>query len=128
MPTDGPARATRGPTPVNKPFTPADLHISVNVCRVVILIAFSVSFSICLLVFATSRGHVAPAARLPATKPAAKFAPNTLAALPSSPTRPSSFLRIYTWCKQCEMHAIQVWHKCLLVSKTQGTDTYGLKS
>lgn len=54
----------------------------------------NVQTSICLLVLATSRGHVAPAARLPATKPAAKFAPSTLAASPSSPTIPSSFLRI----------------------------------
>lgn len=69
--------------------------------------------SICLLVLATSRGHVAPAARLPATKPAAKLAPNTLAALPSSPTRPSSFLRIYRVLKiwvpcNCRMNATKI--------------------
>lgn len=50
--------------------------------------------SICLLVFATSRGHVAAAARVPATKPAEKFAPKTLAALPSSPTKARSFRRV----------------------------------
>lgn len=42
--------------------------------------------SICLLVFATSSGQVAAAARLPATKPAEKFTPSMLAALASSPT------------------------------------------
>lgn len=51
--------------------------------------------SICLLVFATSRGQVAAAAMLPATNPAEKFAPKTLAALPSSPTNLRSLLRFY---------------------------------
>lgn len=50
--------------------------------------------SICLRVFATSRGHVAAAARLPATKAAEKFAPRILAALASSPTKPRSFFLI----------------------------------
>jgi hypothetical protein len=42
---------------------------------------FGEKTSICLRVFATSSGHVAAAARLPATKPAEKFAPRMLAAL-----------------------------------------------
>jgi hypothetical protein len=51
--------------------------------------------SICRRVFATSRGHVAAAARLPATKAAEKFAPKTLKALGSSPTKLRSLLLIY---------------------------------
>lgn len=47
-------------------------------------------------VFATSRGHVAAAARVPATKPAVKFAPTTLVAVASSPTRERIFLLICT--------------------------------
>jgi hypothetical protein len=50
--------------------------------------------SICLRVFATSNGHVAAAAMLPATKPAEKFAPKILTAFASSPTRLSSLLLI----------------------------------
>lgn len=52
--------------------------------------------SICLLVLATSNGHVVAAARLPAMNPAEKFAPRTVVALASSPTRPSSFLLTFT--------------------------------
>jgi hypothetical protein len=51
--------------------------------------------SICLRVFATSSGHVAPAARVPATKPAEKFAPRTLNIPASSPpTKLRSFLLV----------------------------------
>lgn len=50
--------------------------------------------SICRLVLATSKGHVAAAARLPATKPAKKFAPSTSATLGSSPIRPNNLLLI----------------------------------
>lgn len=56
--------------------------------------------SICLRVLATSRGQVAAPARLPATKPAEKFAPRTLATLDSSPTKLNSLLLIYTNSKQ----------------------------
>lgn len=52
--------------------------------------------SICLLVLATSKGHVAEAARIPATNPAEKFAPKTVVALASSPAMPSSFLLTFT--------------------------------
>lgn len=48
--------------------------------------------SICLRVLATSNGHVAAAARLPATKPAEKFAPRTVTALDSSPVTLRSLL------------------------------------
>ena len=63
--------------------------------------------SICRRVFATSRGHVAAAARLPATKPAEKLAPNTLAALALSPTNPSSFLLTYKDEKSPFRHQVQ---------------------
>lgn len=50
--------------------------------------------SICLRVLATSKGQVAPAAKLPATNPEAKFDPRTVIALASSPVRVPSFLLI----------------------------------
>lgn len=94
MPTDGPARPTRGATPVNNPLNPPSLHISSNVVLVVIFNALSGSFSICRRVFATSSGHVAADAKVPATKPAEKFAPRIVAALGSSPTSPRIFFLI----------------------------------
>jgi hypothetical protein len=45
---------------------------------------------------ATSSGHVAAAARIPATKPPEKFAPRMQGALASSPTSPRILLRICT--------------------------------
>lgn len=55
--------------------------------------------SICRLVFATSSGQVIAAARTPATNPAEKFTPTTLAALASSPNRPKSFRLICKYGK-----------------------------
>lgn len=72
---------------------------------------FDVSFleitSICLRVFATSNGHVAADARLPATKPAEKFAPRTVAALASSPVKLRSLLLICPIICKTVIHSTQ---------------------
>lgn len=65
--------------------------------------------SICRRVFATSSGHVAAAARLPATKPAEKLAPRTLAAVASSPIRPIILLLICIHGKKETSKGLDVW-------------------
>lgn len=57
--------------------------------------------SICRRVFATSSGHVAADAKVPATKPAEKFTPRTVAALGSSPISPRIFFLI---CMQTQIN------------------------
>lgn len=62
-------------------------------------------------VFATSSGHVAAAARLPATKPAEKFAPRTLATVASSPIRPYILLLTCTHGREHEKQ-VKDWMMC----------------
>lgn len=75
------------------------------------MITFDISFqeitSICLRGFPTSNRHVAADARLPATKPADKFTPRTVAALASSPVKLRSLLLICPIICKTVIHSTQ---------------------
>lgn len=65
---------------------------------------FSEITSICRRVFATSSGHVAADAKIPATNPAEKFATRIVAALASSSTRPRILFLICKGASNQYMH------------------------